>query len=286
MSMQELLHLVASLEDAVDHTEDKKALRQFGFISCAHTVRLKRAPFYEPCLIVVLAGRKVIFDRDGPVIAKLGDVLTVPGPASFDIRNEPEARNKKYRALIIPFSHELLGSVARIYHLESDPQQDAVVTLKFSGDDLLLSAIKHYLSSPDDAKLTLHRLMEILLILMKRNPVLFSYVLQVAHWSQKVRAILSTDLTRSWEIETVCELLATTESTLRRHLKSEKTGFRDLLSELRLATALIMLLQTAHSIHRIALDCGYQSVSRFSHNFHKRFGAPPTVLRESMSVSE
>ena len=105
-------------------------------------------------------------------------------------------------------------------------------------------------------------------------------------WSQRVRAILATDLARSWEINELCARLATTESTLRRNLKRENTGFRELLSDLRLSTALMQLLQTSRPVYQVAYDCGYQSVSRFSSNFHKRFGVPPRQFRESMDESE
>jgi AraC-like DNA-binding protein len=80
--------------------------------------------------------------------------------------------------------------------------------------------------------------------------------------------------------------LATSESALRRHLKLENTGYRELLQEMRLTTALIQLMQTTQPVYQIAYDCGYQSVSRFTSNFHRRFGLPPRAFRDSVEGSE
>ena len=44
----------------------------------------------------------------------------------------------------------------------------------------------------------------------------------------------------------------------------------------------MQLLQTSSPVYQIAYDCGYQSVSRFTSNFRKRFGLPPTAIRASM----
>jgi AraC-like DNA-binding protein len=157
---------------------------------------------------------------------------------------------------------------------------------RFDRDPSLLASICHYLASADHQALLRHRLMEILLVLLGREQGLAAYLFDQGNWGNRVRAILAQDLAHEWEIQEVCERLATTESTLRRNLRKESTGFRELLHDLRLTTALMHLLQTPHPINRIAYDCGFQSMSRFSNNFHKRFGLPPSQFRESMRDSE
>ncbi len=158
--------------------------------------------------------------------------------------------------------------------------------LKLECDQLLTASIRHYLESPDEPRLFDHRLIEILLVLVEKDARLMSYLLNTQSWSQKVRAILSSDLAHEWELNEVCQRLATSESTLRRQLQTEGTGFRELLYELRLGTALIQLLQTSAPVYQIAYACGYQSVSRFTSNFRKRFGLPPTEFRQSAAAKE
>lgn len=264
----------------------KSPVKDLGFISCANHVYIRHVPFYDPCLIVVLSGRKTVYDRRRPVVCDAGDILTVPAPASFDIRNEPDRRGGAYRALVIPFDNALLERLVQAHELRPAGQRRDIGVLHFTRDEALLDSVRHYLASAGRGRLRTHRLMELLLLLADQDTRLLAYALNRDSWGQRVRSVLATDLAKAWNLSEVCKRLATSESTLRRHLSKEKTSFRALLHELRLTTALMRLLQTSQPVYRIAYDCGYQSVSRFSSNFHKRFGLPPRELRDSVSDSE
>lgn len=263
----------------------KTRVRDIGFLSCADAVDIKYVPFYQPCLIVVLAGRKLVHEPGRDYACVPGQLLAVPGPASFHLRNEPESRQRPYRALIIPFERQLLQRLARAHDLDLPAMRRAAVH-RFECDRVLVSALRHYLDVVGDSRLRLHRLMEILLILVRREPRLLVYSLHVATWSERVRAVLSTDLTRAWDMSDLCARLATSESTLRRRLRRERTSFRRVLQELRLSAALMSLLQTSRSVQQIAYDSGYLSLSRFSHNFQRRFGLPPSRLRLQVNDSD
>lgn len=284
--MQPLDALIESLRDPNAGAISKTALKQLGFFSCANRLDIKHVPFYTPCLILVLSGRKWLFEKSAPVVCESGEVMAVMGPASYDLRNEPDARSKRYRALLIPFKPEHLDRLIRTHGLMHPVPSQPVGVLKFAPDEELYSALSHYLTTQGDAKLLNHRLLEILLILATRNPGLLNYALQHGGWSARVRALVASDLSQPWDIASVCAQLATSESTLRRNLKREGTHFRAVLQELRLSTALMQLLQTTHPVHRIAYDCGYLSVSRFTSNFHQRFGLPPSQVRTAVNGNE
>ena len=284
--MREIIEIIQPLRSAGASENSKTRLRNLGFISCANMVDIKHVPFYEPCAILVLSGTKTLYDGDKPVTADAGGVLTVPAPGSYNLRNAPDPKHRKYEALIVPFSTNLLDQLIRSHGFLHEVRQGDVAVLKFEPDDTLHRSIAHYLTTVGNAKLLNHRLMEILLILANKNPKLLSYALQPPGWCQRVRAVLSQDLTQPWEIADVCKRLATSESTLRRNLRNEDTSFRTLLLELRLASALVQLMQTSLPIYRIAFDCGYRSVSRFTKNFHVRFGLPPRQFREHMNESD
>jgi AraC-like DNA-binding protein len=284
--MQEITDILQPLRSANAPAGSKSRLRDLGYISCTNTVDIKHVPFYEPCAILVLAGTKTIYDHGRTVTATAGSLLTVPAPGSVDLRNAPDPKARKYEALIVPFTTRLLDQLIRSHGFLHEVKQGDVAVLKFEPDDTLHRSIAHYLTTASDAKLRNHRLMEILLILASHNPRLLSYALQQPGWSERVRAVLSRDLAHPWEVAEVCQRLAVSESTLRRNLRAEDTSFRALLHELRLSASLVQLLQTSLPIYRIALDCGYQSVSRFTRNFHDRFGLPPRRFRENMDEAE
>ncbi len=279
--MNEIARVVESLRGDTDRANRKSPLRDLGFLSCTNAVHIRHAPFYEPCLILVLSGTKVVFEKGKPVRCPAGSLLAVPGPSSCDLRNEPDARTGKYSALLIPFKIELLDRLARSHNLMHEVRREPLGPLLFPPDNTLHESVRHYLTTTGSARLVSHRLMEILRVLATRNPALLSFGLQRERWSGRVRAVLAADLARAWTLPEVCARLATSERTLRRNLQDEGTGFRAVLHELRLASALTQLLSTALPVYRIAYDCGYQSVSRFTSNFHKRFGLPPTQFRAS-----
>lgn len=284
--MRDIIEIIQPLRSRDAPANSKARLKNLGYISCTNTVDIKHVPFYEPCAILVLSGTKTIYDHGRPVTAGAGSVLTVPAPGSVDLRNTPDSKTRKYEALIIPFTTPLLGQLIRSHGFLHEVKQGDVAVLKFEPDDTLHRSIAHYLTTAGDTKLRNHRLMEILLILASKNPKLLSYALQEPGWSERVRVVLSRDLAHPWEITEVCKQLAVSESKLRRNLRAEDASFRALLHELRLSAALVQLLQTSLPIYRIALDCGYQSVSRFTKNFHARFGLPPRQFRENMDEAE
>lgn len=284
--MNNLIALIDSLRSPSADLNGKSPLKHLGLISCTNSIHIRHVPFYEPCIILVISGRKVIFDRHEAIVCETGSAVAVPAPGSFNMRNEPDAKHHLYRALVIPFKHEHLERLSKAHDIAHTGQADQIGVLKLECDQLLTASIKHYLESPDDPRLVDHRLIEILLVLVEKDARLMSYLLNAQRWSQRVRAILSADLAHEWELSEVCQRLATSESTLRRQLQTEGTGFRDLLYELRLSTALIQLLQTSAPVYQIAYACGYQSVSRFTSNFRKRFGLPPMEFRQSVTDKE
>lgn len=284
--MADLEQIVDTLRTSEARREGKSALKHLGFFSCTSRLDIKHVPFHEPCLILVTRGRKTVFDSGAPVVCDRGEIITVPGPYSYDLRNEPDARTRQYKALVIPFKAELLDRLTRGYHLIHEVPRKPVGVLRFQSDETIHAAIAHYLTTLEDDKLLLHRLMEILLLLATRNPALLCYPLRSQDWAARVRATVAKDLAQVWEMEQVCARLATSESTLRRNLAREGTSFREVVAELRLGSALMQLLQTDYPVYRVAYDCGYQSVSRFTRNFHRRFGLTPTEIRRSMHASE
>lgn len=284
--MRSILEVVERIVLIKGASNIKAPLGNLGFISCATVTHIKHIPFYESCVIHVLSGRKILVDKDCKVVCAAGETLAVPAPFSYDITNEPDPETKSYKALVIPFKVDLLDKLTKAHTILHEAYSAPVGILKFDPDESLDSAIEHYLSTLDDCKLLQHRLMEILLIMLSRNEKLLSFCVQRNCWSQRVRTVLSKDLAKPWDLSEVCHALATSESTLRRNLRKERTSFRDILFELRISSALMQLLQTSLPIYRIAYDCGYQSVSRFTFNFRKRFGIPPTQFRGSTNEQE
>lgn len=284
--MNSLSTLVDSLRAGIKSPSGMWPLRNIGVISCYNTLHIRHVSLFKPCVVVVLSGRKTIFGLGEPVVCAANSAIAVPGPASFDVRNEPNPHTGYYRSLMISFPHVHIERMRNAHGIEIAGRHERAGALRFDHDPTLIQAVEHYLRASGSPHVRDHRLMEILLILAGKNERLLAYAFLQEVWSQRVRALLGTNLAHDWELRDICTRLATSESSLRRNLKRENTNFRELLHELRLSTALVKLLQTSLPVNRIAAECGYRSASRFASNFHKRFGLPPTQFRASMNASE
>ena len=121
-------------------------------------------------------------------------------------------------------------------------------------------------------------------------------LLEVAHWllaqglvlrvppddakvSGQIRAMLSSQLDGDWDSGTIARALAMSEATLRRRLAAEGVTLRELIADVRMASALVLLQATSRPVSEIASKVGYESPSRFAVRFRDRFGFAPTAVR-------
>jgi AraC-like DNA-binding protein len=77
----------------------------------------------------------------------------------------------------------------------------------------------------------------------------------------------------------VAKRLGLCEATLRRRLAAEGTTLGDLLTDVRMSFAMVLLQSTNQAVNRIALEVGYESASRFAIRFRARFGFLPAAIR-------
>lgn len=282
-ALARIVSRVDELSEGAFDDNGKQAISHFGQVACIKELRLQLVPFFEPCVIFVLSGTKHL----GEEVVGEGGALAVPAPASFHMGNVPHPDTGQYQALVFPFTSEDAAHVRSVLASEDDlplalNKSTDIVTYDFDGD--ALQALDHYLKSgnTDSPARIQHRKREVLLILAERDPRILSLADGVKGWGERLRELFAEDPAHAWTMEDVCQRLAVTESTLRRALRREDTSFRDTLSEFRLANALMSVLMSSAPIYLIAHDNGFQSVSRFSENFRKRFGATPTDVRNSL----
>lgn len=278
--------VIARVESLVDGDIDetgKTPVSHFGKVACVKELRLRLVPFFEPCVIVVLSGTKHLGNKSvGP-----GGCLAIPAPTNHHMTNEPNPDSGQYVALVFPFDLEDLNHVRAAltgegWVLPNRQNTQDIVTYDFDTDTI--DTLDHYLRSgvADSPARVQYRKREILLILAERDPRILTLAGGAADWTQRLRGLFHEDPAHSWSVEEACDRLAVTESTLRRNLRKEGTSFREVLSEFRLSNALMDILMSPSPIYRIAHDNGFQSVSRFTENFRKRFGATPSDVRSRL----
>lgn len=238
---------------------------------------LRRVPFTDPCLMLILQGEKQLHPAaHPPQQLPAGRMLLIPAGCELTFTNQPD-EHCQYLAWVISLpADDLLplgrGPVSReLQNFHSDP--------------LLLTLMQQWLqlqpqlSDPQQLLQARRREITQRLIELGYNAELRSGLQQ--QLSRRVQTVVSEDLSHDWQIAEVCQRLAVSESTLRRKLSDEQRSFRDLLSQLRLTQGLNLLQTTSLSVQQVADACGYRSASRFSERFRERFGTSPGELRQS-----
>ncbi|TNH03746.1 helix-turn-helix transcriptional regulator [Testudinibacter sp. TR-2022] len=122
-----------------------------------------------------------------------------------------------------------------------------------------------------------HRTLELLLQLSELD--IYFPLPQNLSWTEKMQYLVENDLAKSWRLSEIAATFHISESTLKRRLLREGTHFRQWLQDLRLDTALSLILSTSKNLADIAQLCGYHSQSRFSAAFKKRFDLLPSMIK-------
>jgi AraC-like DNA-binding protein len=239
---------------------------------CREKQQLHRVHFFQATMMLVLRGTKKIY---GPLNENCteGSLILVSSSHEFPFANIP---NDFYMALAIEFAPEDFPARAlteQRVKLEVKEAPKSLLTITQQLLDLGHSDM------PTSVLRARRKELAALLSILKLDTVLRCS--NTPSWRIQLVNLLRTDLSKEWKLNKVCKALATSESNLRRRLQQENTGFRQVLEDLRLNSGLAMIQTSNLPINQIALECGYQSASRFSERFKKHFQTSPSELRQA-----
>lgn len=241
-------------------------------------LRFSRIVVDRPALIVLRQGTKILQSARGRWSVRGGEAIAIAGGQTFDVTNRLSDKGT-YEARWLVWDPSI---VARFEPRTGDGRilTDAAVLGRIdapflSAFDRALEAIADVRQIPDDV--AAHRLAEVLVWLSHRNirfPATDGPTL-----ATKIRRLVEASPAERWTATVMAKRLALSEATLRRHLAAEETTLGQLLTDVRMTSAMVLLQSTDQAINRIALEVGYESASRFAIRFRERFGFPPTAIR-------
>lgn len=232
-------------------------------------------------LIAVREGTKTLRHGDASLEAHPGDMVVLPAHLCADVGNRV-ARTGPYVAESLAFEADFL-----LAHAASNPappprrllRQPALISGVSDGLAQAFRSAADALSSdpPLPSAVVAHRLAEPLIWLGD----LLNAVLTAPQTSMtaRVRSILAADPARDWSAGMLADQVGASAPTLRRKLAAESTGFAEILSDIRMSAALVLIQTTAAPMSDIAAAIGYDSPSRFAARFRQRFGMAPTAIR-------
>lgn len=241
--------------------------------------RLATVTVRDDLLVWVRSGVKTLINQHGGLDCKAGEAVLIARGSQWDVVNDP-APAGRYEALVLQFGGAAIGD----FHARhaADFAAAALRGCAPLGVDAELErsldgALDTLRSASASARLRHHRVLDVLLLLAERGH-LFAPA-DALGWDERVRRLIGQRPQAPWRADTLARALHVSASTLRRRLLRSGTTIGDLVREVRLETALLLLQSTALPVGDVARRCGYDSHSRFSAAFRSRYGFAPSDLR-------
>ena len=231
----------------------------------------------HPALILLRRGRKTI-KINGKKIALLpGDAVAIAPGTTCDVQNETERGEFESSWIVCANPILLKAEKAFLDH----KRLTHVAALRNLGDEFVQSFERVMqtivLANRIPDIVAEHRMQELLTWLAHTGVV---YNAQTAsNLQRKVRLMIGAAPQKTWISRELAQSLAMSEATFRRRLADQGQSFNDILIDVRMTAALTLLQVTDQLISDIAYQVGYESASRFSVRFKKRFGFSPTAVR-------
>ncbi|MDN7804143.1 helix-turn-helix transcriptional regulator [Burkholderia gladioli] len=237
--------------------------------------------FHDATLLLIAAGRLDIDDGLAPLSVDAPDSLVLVDPGSrADLLKTPGGAERRFRSVFLGLSGALLDDLERAAPSPRAPAPKAPWRCVLLDTDLA-ATLRHVLDSIaapaiSDERLRL-RLLDLLLALAERGQRFAR--LDAGSTAARLRALIAEAPAHHWTAQTAGRALAMSAATLRRRLATEQAAFEDLLIEVRMHHAMMLVQTTAWGIAHIAEACGYRSRARFTERFQARFGCLPSTVR-------
>ncbi len=231
----------------------------------------------HPALILLRRGRKTIRVGTKKIILSPGDAVAIAPGTTCDVQNETESG--QFESTWIVCANSILSNVERFY--PDHRKLKDVASLKSLGSEFSQSferasqAIVIPERIPDIV--AEHRMQELLAWLAHTGLVFNSQAPSDLH--RKVRLLIGAAPEKTWTSKDLAQSLAMSEATFRRRLADQGQSFNNILIDVRMTMAFTLLQVTDRPISEIAYQVGYESASRFSVRFKKRFGFSPIAVR-------
>jgi AraC-like DNA-binding protein len=227
----------------------------------------------------VLSGHKQLATPRGATRFAAGRAFLIPRATQWDMQNEP-APGGHYQARLISFTPQLVELFhERFGQFAATPAVQGCVGT--AADEAFTSTFSHAaaaLLEPDtSAAVRQHRALEVLLVLAERGLV-FAPARELS-WTDRVHRLVGQRPHAPWTVDDVARAFHLSASTLQRRLADEDTSVSQCVREVRLEAAMALLQGSNLQVSEISARCGYDSHSRFTAAFRKRFGFAPSHLR-------
>ncbi|ACT07957.1 transcriptional regulator, AraC family [Dickeya chrysanthemi Ech1591] len=242
---------------------------------------LRTVVMHADLIGLVVSGTKQLLAPQGRSDFASGELFILPRGTQWDVVNDP-APQGRYVAQVINLQPETITrfyqSFGQFAALEPVRSAARVAETPASIKTAFLRAADALSDANCSTTLSEHRVLEVLLLLAEHAGVVLAPP-GALNWSERVRRLVAQRPYDHWSASRVAQALSTTASTLNRRLAQEGCTITTCVRDTRLETAMVLLQSSERPVAAIALDVGYESHSKFTAAFRRRFGVVPSALR-------
>ncbi|MDE1513554.1 MULTISPECIES: helix-turn-helix domain-containing protein [Vibrio] len=254
-----------------------QAIVQTGQFKGLRKQPLHNVLIYAPTIIWVTQGDKQLWWHDTTLNFNATDWLLLPANQYLTFVNVPQQAQFYSRTLTLYQAPPAEWIAQSNQSALSQPPKIKVTSALAWCFELVYQMHQQSLATETQRQLVLGLYAQ----LREANALHLLFPSANASMRERVARYLSVNPGDEHSIETVATHFAMSRATLARHLAGEGSGFREVLSEVRMNYALA-LLQELRPLMEVALACGYQSLTRFSARFKQQFQLTPYQYSQTL----
>ncbi len=237
------------------------------------------------CLIILLSGAKVINFRDNHVNLDAKQMIFLAQNNYF--MNEIITNQEPYNALLIYFNDKFIENFIKKYHLNLPMTKQKTDFFKINygtntAYSLNIELLNLYMKQ-NNTKLLNIKLEEIFLNCLN-NTQFISFLNSTQQTSSsRISNIIENNIDQIETLDDMCKLTNLSTNQLRKYfLKKYNQKPKQWLNEQRLQKAMTLVKNSDKSITEIAQNCGYATLSWFTHSFKMKFHQTPKEIRQNL----
>ncbi|HDU5605103.1 TPA: helix-turn-helix transcriptional regulator [Klebsiella pneumoniae subsp. ozaenae] len=250
-----------------------------GDISCNSTLVLKKIRFYNCAIIYLRNAQLLVKTIDGEVInIPPESICYIEKNTVIDVTLNVLGKGMPYD--IFHIDNNILSCICKVMEpLLLNPHKVGSMRsgiFNCTADKTDVEIFKII----TEANVPHHRLIYNITYLLSKVDDIESLVCSLSvstdsTFTEKLKLIIESDLSKSWRLVDLANVLHMSEVSIRKKLEKENNNFNNLILDIRMQHAARLITTTEKHINSISDEVGYVSTSYFIRNFKSYFGITP-----------
>lgn len=243
---------------------------QVTMFNSAQEQILHNVKIHSPSIIQIIYGEKRLFLSDGQIKSVFNSkLLLCKSSTSLSFTNIPHSR--RFTSRVFSFNCLCSDEMIKLSQVRGASITDNLINLDKALQDTL-NALASFNRNSLSEETQAFWLMGFYQQLAEKGVLHLLFPNTNVALKQQISCYLADAPNYEHSLEKTADNFCMSRSTLIRKLKQEGAKFKDILIEVRLNYALILIQNGCYNITILTQQCGYQSKTKFSQRFKEKFG--------------